>query len=64
MDNNYNNGIPEQATPNTETAQPDMNQQTYGQQTQPEIPQTDTVQPEPYGMPQPDMGQQDRKSVV
>lgn len=58
MDNNYNNGIPEQATPNTETAQPDMNQQTYGQQTQPEIPQTDTVQPEPYGMPQPDMGQQ------
>lgn len=58
MDNNYNNGISEQATPNPETAQPDMNQQTYGQQTQPEIPQTDTVQPEPYGMPQPDMGQQ------
>ncbi len=58
MDNNYNNGIPEQATPNPETAQPDMNQQTYGQQTQPEIPQTDTVQPEPYGMPQPDMNGQ------
>lgn len=54
MDNNFNNGIPEQVTPNPETAQPNMNQQMYGQQAQPEVPQTDAVQPEPYGMPQPD----------
>ncbi len=58
MDNNYNNGIPEQVTPNPEMAQPDMSQQMYGQQAQSEIPQTDAVQPQPYGMPQPDMNQQ------
>ncbi len=58
MDNNFNNGMPEQVTPNPETAQPDMNQQMYGQQAQPEMPQANTVQPEPYGMPQSDMNQQ------
>ncbi|MBD5095399.1 MAG: hypothetical protein HDT40_00085 [Lachnospiraceae bacterium] len=58
MDNNFNNGMPQQVTPNPEMAQPDMNQQMYGQQVQLEIPQTDTVQPAPYGMPQPDMNQQ------
>ena len=58
MDNNFNNGMPEQVTPNPQMAQPDMNQQMYGQQAQPEMPQANTVQPAPYGMPQPDMKEQ------
>ena len=56
MDNNFNNGMPEQVTSNPEPygmPQPDMNQQMYGQQAQPDMGQ------QMYGQQaQPDMNQQ------
>lgn len=61
MDNNFNNGMPEQVTTNPEPygmPQPDMGQQMYGQQAQPDMSQ------QMYGQQaQPEMNQQMSQTI-